>query len=135
MFSKNTIRAKSLLLRIAAYGFVLFSAMSLFALQEAQDHSASEELATPKAGSGLKTLFGEEFMGRWSVSGEGTVSQEYDDNAFPVVSSLRLSDNVTRLSSRVSVGIRKKRLTFQLHYLPEYALHAKYSAADSLSQQ
>src|SRR5947209_19369122 len=73
-----------------------------------------------------RTLFGEALKGHWNLTAEATVGQQYDDNVFPST-ALRLSDNVSDFSFRISAGIHKKRLVFQAHYLPEYMLHAKYS--------
>src|SRR3954466_7669994 len=118
---------------MAALFFNALCAVTL-AQTTATDASTSYAPSAEKAPE-LKTLFGETFTGNWRFSGEGTISQEYDDNVFSAASSSQLSDNISRLSSRLSVAIRRKRLTFQVHYLPQYSIHSKYRGIDSLSQQ
>jgi hypothetical protein len=82
----------------------------------------------------VRTIFGEPFRGHWTFSGDARATQQYDDNVFPG-NSLRLSDNVSDFSLRVSAAIRTKHLTFQAHYLPQYTLHAKYDQSNTFSQQ
>src|SRR5438270_5130667 len=59
-----------------------------------------------------KTLFGESFRGFWTFSGDGSIGQQYDDNA-AASSGIRSSDSVSSFALRLSAGVKKKRLTFQ----------------------
>src|SRR4051812_9497704 len=89
---------------VAACFLTALSALSV-AQTTAADATTSYAPSAEKAPE-LKTLFGETFTGNWRFSGEGTISQEYDDNVFSAASSSQLSDNISRLSSRLSVAIR-----------------------------
>jgi hypothetical protein len=81
-----------------------------------------------------KTFFGESFAGHWTLDAETNVSQEYDDNVFSS-NLIRLSDNATRFSMRMSAAVQKKRLRVQIHYFPNYVLYAKYSDRNSWTHQ
>jgi hypothetical protein len=81
-----------------------------------------------------RSMFGEAFGGRFTVTTNAEFQQEYDDNILSS-SILRLSDSVSRFSGRISATMLRKHLTFEMHYLPGYAKYAKYDGRDSYSQQ
>ena len=101
-----------------------------------QNPSADPSLSTDKtAASHTPTdFFGQAIAGHWVFSAEFGFSQEYDDNVF-TSPTLRLSDNVSRVTARFSAAVQKKRLRMQVHYYPDYVSYAKYSDRNALSNQ
>jgi hypothetical protein len=77
--------------------------------------------------------FGEEVGSRMHASGSVDYRYEYDDNVF-ASSLFKLSDHISTLSGRFSLGVRKKRYQFQLHYAPNYRIHANYDSRNAFSQ-
>src|SRR5438270_4680411 len=99
-----------------------------------QDTPSSQNESDTAPMTGLKSVFGEGFAGRWRLTGDASVNQAYDDNVFSSNTD-HLGDSVDEVALRLSAGIKKKRLTFQAHYLPQYSLHAKYSERNAFTQQ
>jgi hypothetical protein len=102
---------------------------------EAQAQSAPEpENDEPKSTEAVTVdPFGDEVSSRMRFSGSLDYRYEYDDNVFST-SAGQLSDNISNLSGRFSVAVRKKRSAFQLHYAPSYRAYYEFDQRNAFSQ-
>jgi hypothetical protein len=108
----------------------------MFAQSAPPSPSADATVKTDKNASSHapSDFFGASIGGHWVFTAEFGFNQEYDDNVFSSP-SIRLSDNVSRITARFSAAVQKKRLRMQVHYYPDYASYSKYSDRNALSNQ
>lgn len=112
---------------------VLLLALATFASAQ-EPAPAPDDKPQQKSDSILRTIWRQPFPGRWTVNGELSFQQVYNDNAFPS-GPTRLSDLNSRFQGMLSLTAAKKHLTFEAHYVPQYSLSERINDRNSFSQQ
>ena len=117
--------------------FTIASLSAFVCAQQPDANKAPAANASVQNNDGMdlrpRTYFGELMTGKWNLSGELGVDQDYDDN---ILSSAinRTSDLVTHPVLRIGLAVQKKRLSAQFSYSPSFSVYSKYSDRNSLSQ-